>query len=309
MKRQIVKTCMVVGTILASTALKFNFTQAQSTMPATTQRSSRPVNRETPLSVGIAALTKEISDAVKSKEPSPRLSSDYFREQTLDGVTPEQVLTAISQVPRSADPRVQSFVQWQLLSALPEEIEGKAAGGLLRLYQNAPRPLVRPGLELQEQQRLKRIAAQAGQEKESELSTQFTNAVDETAAKNRYILNYRDELFARLPKTFDTLAAGFEDAIVRLDTGADAEEHAEVVVEAIREWASGGRSPAELQSMNRLVLKIKNKQGPEYFEQAEWKAQYRRLEWNKRRPNLNRGGQLEELAVDLYKQSKESKAY
>jgi hypothetical protein len=280
---------------------------AQSTEPSS--RSSRATRRESPLAPAIAELSKEVAEHVRTGDAPKRLASDYFNEHPLPDVTAEQVITAIAQVPRNSDPRVQAYVQWQLLSALPETLDGRSASALLKLYQSAPQPIMRPGLELQEQQRLKRIAAQAGQESESELSTQFTKAVDEVAAKNRFILNNRDELFARLPKTYDTLAAGFDDAMVRLETGADAEEHAEVVVEAVRAWAGEKRNYAELQAMNRLVLKVKNKQGPEYFEQPEWKAQYRRLEWSKRRPSLNYGHQLDELADELYKQSKENKPY
>lgn len=281
---------------------------AQTTEPAGDR--SDPRARQTALSLAIAELTREISASLKDPETQIRVASDYFSNSPLPAdVTPEQVLSAIPRVPRSSDPRVQHYVQWQLLSALPEDLDAKSAGMLFRLYQGAPRPAIRPGLDRKEQQRLARVAQQAGQEKESELTKQLTDAVDDVAARNRFLLNYRDELFNRLPKTYDTLAAGFDDAVVRLETGADAEEHAGVVIEAVRAWANEKASPAELQSMNRLVLKVKNIQGPEVFEQAEWKAQYRRLEWYKRRPSLNAGRQLDELADELYAMVKQGKTY
>lgn len=298
-----------VGHVPSSAAGQASQPTADSAVP-TTAKIGRPSKHESPFTAPIAELTKEITHSIKSNEPPPRLQPDYFKEHALPAdVTPEQLAIAIVTVPRSSDPRVQCYVQWQMLSGMPDTVEGKAAGTLLRLYQSVPRPITRPGLELQEQQRLTRVAALAGQEKESELSTQMTKAVDDTAAMNRYNLNLRDALFARLPKIYDTLSAGFDDAVDRLEVGADAEEHAEVVCEAVKSWASEKRSPAELQAMNRLILKVKNHAGPEYFVQAEWKPEKRRLEWAKKHPNLNKGKQLDELADEMYTLSKTNKRY
>ena len=286
-------------------------TEPATTYPSTaptSARSHRSSKLESPFTAPIAELTKEISDTIKSSDAPTRLQPDYFKDHPLpEDVTQEQLASAIATVPRSSDPRIQAYVQWQMLSGMPDTVEGRAAATLLRLYQSLPRPITRPGLDLQEQQRLTRVAALAGQAKESELSTQLTQAVDDTAALNRFNLNLRDALFARLPKTYDTLAAGFDDAIVRLETGADAEEHAEVVCDAVKQWAGEKRSSAELQAMNRLILKVKNQRGPEYFEQAEWKPTTRRLEWTRHRPNLNKGRQLDELADEIYTQSRQPK--
>lgn len=303
--RSILLTALLVT---ASATAGYSQTSPASNAAAQTKTSTES-GRQSPLQEAISALASEISDVLRTPDSHVRLASDYFSSTPLpEDVTTEQVLSAIARVPRGSDARVQHYVQWQLLSALPEELDGRSAAMLLRLYQSAPRPVVRPGLERKEQQRLARVAQQAGQEKESELTKQLTDAVDSVAAQNRFLLHYRDELFDRLPKTYDTLAAGFEDAIVRLETGADAEEHAGIVIEAVRAWANEKASPGELQAMNRLVLKVKNIQGPELFDQAEWKSQYRRMEWRKRRPSLNAGYQLDELADELYAMAKDGKS-
>ena len=117
--------------------------------------------------------------------------------------------------------------------------------------------------------------------------------IDQTAKDNFYLLKYRDGLFAKLPPSFDALAAGFEDAVVRVDSGIDAGEHTRAVLKALPEWANNA-PPEQLKQMSRALEQIQKKKGPEYYNKTSWSESTRKMSWTKASESLSGISQFKE---------------
>jgi hypothetical protein len=102
-----------------------------------------------------------------------------------------------------------------------------------------------------------------------------------------------------LTPSYDAYAAGFQDAIVRLDAGADVGDHADALSLGIRGWAAGSVPRQELAAMARAVNELKSRRGPQYYERVDWDANNRRLVWRKTTKRLNDNRWLDDLAEVL----------
>src|SRR5688572_26281375 len=93
-------------------------------------------------------LAKEYEQFLRSPGTGVRESSNYFKENPDDSVTPEAIVNAVA-ARGGGDPRTASYVRWQLLSALPDsaddagELDPALAKQLLIAYRTAPQPLPR----------------------------------------------------------------------------------------------------------------------------------------------------------------------
>src|SRR5687767_10688990 len=106
-------------------------TKPATTKPATTKpaiskpAATRPATRRsdggaarTAIQSAISELTKEFQASLRKSASPPRTQSDYFTENPSDDVTPEAVAAVLARS-SDGDPRLQAYVKWQLLSALP----------------------------------------------------------------------------------------------------------------------------------------------------------------------------------------------
>jgi hypothetical protein len=219
----------------------------------------------------------------KSASP-PRTKSDYFSENPNDDVTPEAVLAAIARPSGDADARLQAYVKWQLLSALPEKVEEpKHAAALIRAYKTAPEPMPRPGVAPRERAQLDKLAQGAREADQPKVQEQFEKLLEQSDVGNGPILAYRDELLTRSPPSYETYVAAFGDAVQRLEA-----------------------PPQQLNDMIKAVRQLKGKEGPDYYDRLEWDERSRRLTWFKRRNDLNDGKHLEDLVAFLSEQVKNS---
>lgn len=261
-------------------------------IPATAPSHGRSEStaRHPAIQSAIAELTKEIESALRSGADAPRGQSDYFYGQV--NIPPTAVIAALRR-PIGSDLRVQSYVKWQLLSALPKELDEKTAGELLAVYRAAPPPLPRPGIEKQHRDELDRMIRGTRENDEEALANRFEQIVERIARDNRYLLAYRDELFAKLPPGYDALAAGLDDAAARMKVGADAAEHTRIVCKLIPQWATADAPPEQLRAMSRAIAQLERKKGQEYYNRLYWSASYGRMTFSKSRGSLASVSQLE----------------
>ncbi|HEV2296569.1 MAG TPA: hypothetical protein VGR35_22185 [Tepidisphaeraceae bacterium] len=279
----------VLALLLSVSTLKAS---APSTAPAA--RRADASTRHPAIQSAIAELTKEIESALRHGQDPPRAQSDYFYGQVQ--VPPAAVVAALRR-PLAGDVRVAAYVKWQLLSALPKEMDDATTQELLAVYRAAPAPLPRPGIEKQQREELDRMIRGAKEPDEPALAEQFEQLVERAARDNRAVLAYRDELFARLPPTYDALAAGFEDAAARVNVGADAAGHVRKVCKAVPQWASStvaSPSPEQLKAMSRALAQLEKKKGQPYYNRLYWSASYGRMTFSKSRGSLASVSQLEE---------------
>jgi len=265
------------------------------TKPAatTTGQARRAENhaRNAAVVAAIPALTKEVESAMRSGGDAPRSESSYFNDNPSSDLPPQAIIVALRR--SGGDPRVSSYVKWQLLSGLPKELDEETTKDLIQIYRSSPRPIDRPGIDKRTRGELDRIVRNAKEDEKDRLEEQYQQMIDQTAKDNFYLLKYRDGLFAKLPPSFDALAAGFEDAVVRVDSGIDAGEHTRAVLKALPEWANNA-PPEQLKQMSRALEQIQKKKGPEYYNKTSWSESTRKMSWTKASESLSGISQFKE---------------
>ena len=269
-------------------------TTRATTTPATTPISpvqrTRADARNPAVLEAIAELTKEIEPALRNGERPPRDQSNYF----LGGsdVPPSAVILALRR-PIGSDPRAQAYVKWQLLSALPRDLDEKTVGELLQVYRSAPAPFPRLGMDKQGRDDLERMIRNARESDAERLIEQFEQMDERVERDNLLILRYRDALFAKLPVSYDAIVAGFEDAAARINLGADAGDRARALCKAIEGWAPNA-SPEQLKAVSRALDQLEKKKGQEYYSRLYWSTSGK-MQFTKTQATLGRVSQLEEI--------------
>jgi hypothetical protein len=254
--RRLLLTCLLTGTALAQPA------GAPKRPPAAKAPSSAET---TAINAAVAELKKEYAAHQKDPESKPlRDRSSYFLDNPAQ-VTPEAILAALDRTTAN-DPRLAAYLKWQLLSAVPEKFDPSLSPVVLDLYRKARQPPPRLGLSPKDQAKL--TAALVGMRKGDDLAfnAKFEEAVAKDAAANRPVLGYRDELYAKLPPSYESLVAGFRDANERLAAGTAHTEFAERVVKDAQDWAlTGAGEPAQYGQLADLVAKLRFVRGPAYY--------------------------------------------
>jgi hypothetical protein len=260
------------------------------TTPITPVQRTRADARNPAILEAIVELTKEIEPTLRNGERPPRDQSNYF----LGGsdVPPSAVIMALRR-PLGSDPRVQAYVKWQLLSALPKDIDEKTAAELCQVYRSAPAPFPRLGMDKQGREDLERMIRNARENDAERLVEQFEQMDERVERDNLLILKYRDALFAKLPVSYDAIVGGFDDAAARINVGADAADHARALCKAIEAWAPNA-PPEQLKAVLRALGQLEKKKGQEYYSRLYWSTSGK-MQFTKTQGTLGRVSQLEEL--------------
>ena len=205
------------------------------------------------ISTAVTALTKEYHAYQKDpKHGKIRDKSDYFKENQSADVTPDAILKGLEQT-ISGGGELEAYVKWQLLSGIvgtfPPELNKRATA----VYRRAPVPFGHPGLDKRSLGSTRIDKGQiAGANKE------FGDVVAKRAEKNKVILEYRDELFARLSKDGDVMMAGLADVGDRAGAGLNANKAFDNVSAAIKSWALTGGNPAASRGMADRIAGLKD---------------------------------------------------
>ncbi|MEO6435493.1 MAG: hypothetical protein ABIP55_06995 [Tepidisphaeraceae bacterium] len=282
----------------------------QTTGPATT-RSAASAARPAPdaarlvVRAAVAALTREYEQYLRDPRSAPvRANATYFRDQPpateLSADAIAQALLAGGQ----SDPRVGAYVKWQLLSGLSDSIDEATAKQLVAAYRTAPRPMPRPGISGEDQQRLDGIVRGAKMEDEPNFIEAIDRAVNDVRRDNTPILAYRDELYRRLPKAPETFAAAMDDLVQRLATEAEGKELVKTLVKDAREWsATVTATPQTLAILAKAARRLADTKGPQYYTTPYWNDRSGGFAWRKTRANIDSARSLKDLAVYLEEQS------
>jgi hypothetical protein len=161
----------------------------------------------------------------------------YFTDDPAPEVTPDIVLAALRR-DYSQDPRIDAYVKWQFLSALPEKLSDPQELQLRRIYASQRLTFSRPGLSSQDQALLLQMGGQHRQDVEP-VNEQFSAAVDEALREGNSELQYRNELAKRLTPSHDVLLAELADAYDRASHGISAETVAKKFQDDLSVWMSG----------------------------------------------------------------------
>ncbi|MEZ0265758.1 MAG: hypothetical protein ACAI43_13595 [Phycisphaerae bacterium] len=250
------------------------------------------------------ALLLEYGKAMKEKKGElPREKSDYFPEAKPAGVTPETVLDGLAKR-HSSDPRADAYVKWQLLSGIsgqfPPELKSKA----LAAYQAAPRPPAHPGLGKMNLDRALNRVGIMKKEAEGDINKEYSTGVSQYLSNIDVILEYRDELYARLPVDFDTYVAGLNDVYERVTAGAPANEAWGKISAALRGWAITAKDPKQVMRVAGVITKLRETNKDDRnrpYAKVTWTDQG--LKWSAESP-IRDDKSLEETAAWLAEQAK-----
>jgi phosphoenolpyruvate carboxylase len=246
---------------------------------------------EKALDDAVKKLTREFE---KSKDASDlREQSNFFTPVTAESISAETLLEAMAE-PIDRDPRLQSYVKWQLLSAVPNGFQGKSVIKALVIYRKAPDFYPRPGISDEDRARLDEMLKGASKDDLYGLTKALEADVAKNAAANELMLSYRDEMYRRLPRTYESLMAAFEDVYERFQAGQEMKPALETLIIDTTAWAESNDSkPKELLSMAEAIDRMLLEDGPQYYDKAEQNEG--RLEWHKTRATIRRGKKLREL--------------
>lgn len=215
-----------------------------------------PAKGVSPLAPVITELTKEYQAAAKKGE-GLREHCDYFAKNKPADVTPEVLLAALEK-PVNSDMRIDCYVKWQLLSAIPGKLSPELKPRALKLYRAAPKPMDHPGLN---RTNLDRTLSRVGimkKEAEPEINKEFSDVITKYRFQIEPILSYRDELYARLPTDFETFVAGLQDIYDRVTHGAPANGFWTTVSSEMRSWALTTKDTAQVRQLAGAVEKLQS---------------------------------------------------
>jgi hypothetical protein len=247
----------------------------------------------------VQKLTQDYKAAWKS-DGVLRSESDYFGKTPPPELTPEKVVAAIAK-PVAADAGLDSYVRWQLLSAVPGPFDEKLAGKVLAIYRAAPKPTARLGTAPQERKELERMLRGKSSEADAEqINTQFRAAVDRRSAGNTSVYAFRDLLLAKLPVSAESITAAMADALDRYRAGdaaagGAAMRHVEQLVATWSISVEGNRPRAIVADM---VERLRREPPVEYADAVEVK-QGGQLKW--RIGNARPSGKQLDAIIDALK--------
>jgi len=278
------------------------------TKPVATKPAVAPAKAaDAAIMAAVKVLVREDETYLKDGKSPVRSSSDYFTQKPSPDVTPDAIAVALGRT-YSQNPRVDAYVKWQLLSAVPGKFQGSQLGPAITAYRLAPEPLLMPGMEGHERAELERLRGTSiSAEAVAQLDVKIKDQIEKTTTANAPILGYRDALFAKLPPTYDALNAGFEDAYERLKAGAETKDLVESLSSVSRLWLTSTPppTPQQLDALGKTVTTLSREQGPQYFAGIEWNEEKRKSYWQTRRPHFYPAKPLEDLAKEFVERSHE----
>jgi hypothetical protein len=231
----------------------------------------------------LSAAVKALSDEAASA--TPRQKCDYFVERPVADLTPDMVIAVLSR-PIGDDTLTECYVRWQLLSALPEQLDSQQAEALLRCYVDAPPPMPRPAMTDEDRRRWDRVLQRAGRDEEATLREQLADQTDAVARDNVLVLAYHDDLLRRLPDSYDKYQAALEDAWQRTDRGVDAKAFMRAASGGIRGWAVTAEGE-QLAALSEELRGLRSRRPAECYADVVWSETRLRMTARRQRRSLD----------------------
>jgi hypothetical protein len=204
----------------------------------------------------VQSLSKELAAHEKDPKTPLREKSNYFTENPSTDVTPEVVLQALVSKVRP-DPTGDSYIKWQLLSAVSGKFDAKLAPTAADALMKADKPLPRPGITYQDRRQLDPMLRDVKTNDDAAaINKKLDDLVTAWEEKNKPVLAYRDELYAKLPAGPATLLARLQDAAQRGEAGIDSNIMMKGVVDDIAQWSSHDAAPRDCMAMADKVQSI-----------------------------------------------------
>ncbi len=268
---------------------------AQSTKADKPIKADKTVKKtETPESVvkGIEALAAEMEAVVKDPVAATRRDkADYFTDST-DTVDEAHLIELLSKR-HHKHPAVDAYIKWQLLSLQKTPFAEENIKNAIALYRRAYMPPPRPGTGAD--QEMKSMLRNVNQQNLTEANAAWSKRINANAMVFDPMFAYRDDLYSRLPRTFEVIRAGFEDAEARMQRGYDSKKFVARLCGDLTSVAAGSK-PIEIKNMVALTQYYASREGLMYYDSIE--ATDKEVKWKTGKPNFNKK-KLDQLTKDL----------
>lgn len=210
-----------------------------------------------------AILLKEYqAGTAKDAKTGLRTKSEFF-SQDKQGVTEDSIMNMLCSV-ISPDAAADSYIKWQMLSALPAKDDEKALPRMILAYRGASEPYPRPGMSASEKAELDaaiRNMKNPDADTINAVNDKFKVFVDAWDVHNNPVMDYREAMDKRLPMSAEGIIARLEDGHARQSAGIDSEKFGLRMRDDIRKW-DASNPPAPLkQEVAATLLKYINEQG------------------------------------------------
>jgi len=233
----------------------------------------------------IKTLTAEYQDAIKKNSSLPRTKPDYF-DNVAAKPPIESVLRALSQrVAQNA--QADAYVRLQLVSALPHTIEGALGEEAARLLAVGPELLTVPGSTQPERRDLDKIAQRTKMQDITNVMSQWQTHVQDVEKRNQNAIDYRTELFKRLPVSRNKIDASLEDLRQRVQAGIQSRDYFRAIGSDVRVWAQQSARPAELRQVAQTIKMMSDQLKTTVYETLEFNDQQRRATWRSREVRID----------------------
>jgi hypothetical protein len=298
--------CVIAGSAIGQSTQPAATLPTTTTAPTTRQAVRDRADSVTAADPATAAIEKAIKDlaaeyAAFVRDPANplRRDTDYFRKIPSEHVTPEAVLKAIERPMRGADPRLEAYVKWQLLSAVPGQFDQSLLQRAGRAYLTAPAPMLRPGASDQDKRELTREVANREASEEKQINDDYDRRIQRFDSQHQPILDYRSALYQRLPMSPATLVAGLLDVESRIEVSADYDRLLDSVISSARNWLAEGKATRpQLQALIDAAKRVKDAKRPQFYDRVEFVD--RKFVWRNRTARTqDRSDRMTDFIVQL----------
>jgi hypothetical protein len=213
------------------------------------------------LQTAVTALLAETKAHLQSAKTPLREKSDYFSENKAPSLLPETIVQALGST-ISPDVPSDSYIKWQLLSGAPAKFDDSLAKPAAAAYMKLGKIPLRPGITAADKRQLDPLVKEVKNSDDAVVVTKkLEDLVTPWEARNKPILAYRDELYARLPAIPEALVARLDDGVQRVEAGYPSEAYWQGTSEAITKWLDTNPPVPHLYVMAERVKGVINRGG------------------------------------------------
>ena len=256
--------------------------------------STQPKPREDSVAKAVKVLTKEARDSIRLKQPFPRTESDYFKKSP-GNVDVVKLFEAL--IRPIANPRIDSYVKWQLLSVLPEKLDAKFERAGTKVLLAAPALAPLPGATFTTRDAMNKRIESLKQSDMDAFNQTHRDELKSLIDRSAIVIRYRNELSARLPIAEQCLKARLDELWMRGSYGFDIDAESRVLFDDMRTWKSHA-DPKQVEQMAITIDDYASRPQPFILDHVEWKPDESRAVWISKNTSFD-SKSLHELAIEL----------
>ncbi len=250
MKTHTIGIFALIGSLVLASATLAQNTSTKASEPAANAKPDTAFIDE-----GIKAIETEFEAFAKDPAVNKlREKPDYFKDAA--GKISEEDLLKMLGKRHNRNPALDAYIKWNLLSLHPTPFSEPNVKQAVKLYRSSVLPPARPGTNAD--QEMQGILRQVTKENYQQVNSQWDIKVAQSDLMAAPFLDYRDDLYSRLPKTAETFRYAFEDAEGRMTRGYDIKYFLIKLLTDVRSVAAGS-NPGQIKQLAAMIQYFSNR--------------------------------------------------